>query len=123
MRDDRQSGPANPTRGHFFEPQKVRQQTQSLRSPGRRTETALQGRAPRPQSLRTRRTSRAPSRSRCALTARTANFASTLGRRSSIAYVRPLLLPERRRAVITGNVDTRTTNAQHDKLSHRRSLQ
>ena len=42
MRDDRQSGPANPTRGHFFEPQKVRQQTQSLRSPDRRLETALQ---------------------------------------------------------------------------------
>jgi len=78
-------------------------QQQSLGLAHRRSRTALPGRAARPQQVRTGRTSKARSPSRCALTARTTNFASTPGRRCWIACVRPLLLPERKRAVTTGS--------------------
>jgi hypothetical protein len=97
-----QARPIRPA-GHFFGLREILRQPQSLRRAHRRTRTAPPGRAPRSRQVRTGRTSRARSRSRCALTARTANFASTLGRRSSIASVRLLLSLERRRAVTTGN--------------------
>src|SRR5438270_14000208 len=63
----------------FFGAREGLRPLRSLRGARRRSRTVLLSRAPRPWQVRTDRASRPRSRSRCALTGRTANFALTLG--------------------------------------------
>ena len=90
MRENPQSGPSNPNRRTF------------LLTTGSSAAATIVERAYLPsrksarrerldRAVRTGRTSRARSRSLCASTARTTNFASIRGRRCWIAFVRPLL--------------------------------
>ena len=83
-------------------PQEGPRPLRPLRRGHRRSRTARLRRVDRPRQRRMG-LSRARFRSRCALTARIANCASTLGRRCSIACVRPSHSPEPRRAVIMDN--------------------